>query len=62
MEQTKNERTKPMDATKLIGCECEQCGEFTQVPTTLVSKWECSECQELYDSEEEAKECCADEE
>lgn len=38
-----------------------RCG-FADWADTMPHKWQCSECDEEYDSEEEAEECCKEEE
>lgn len=50
-----------MKPKKVTGIECGECAEFVRCEATdLVTKYECAECEELYDSEEDAKECCAE--
>ncbi len=48
-----------MKAKAIVGTECEHCGEFTAIqggkPET---KYQCSECEELWDTEDAANECC----
>lgn len=50
-----------MDAHELKGCMCEQCGEFTEVPsdpTKLTTKYGCDNCGEIYDKKEDAEKYC----
>ncbi len=47
-----------MKAKAIVGTECEHCGEFTAIKGIPETKWQCTECDELYDTKDEAEECC----
>ena len=49
-----------MKVKVIKGMECPECGEF--IPKEdfpeLTSRYQCGECEEIYDDRDEAKECC----
>ncbi len=61
-----------MDAELKVGFECPSCGDWVELTDlglakpildklkemTAFQRWECGECEERYDTEEGAMECC----
>jgi len=48
-----------MDPKEVEGVVCELCGIVMQATKKdLETRYMCSECDELYETEQEAKECC----
>lgn len=49
-----------MKVKKLKGYECPECGDFfieEDLPD-LVERYQCGECEEIYEDRDEAKKCC----
>ncbi len=48
-----------MDAKEVKTAICDQCDATTVVnPASLLTKYQCGECDEIYDTKKEADECC----
>ncbi len=51
-----------MNAKPIVGTTCEHCGEFTTIeggkPET---KYQCTECEGVWGTKDEAEECCEEE-
>jgi len=66
MNSTKTHKGK-MKVKEVKGLECPHCASFitqddlgVEFESAIVTLYQCSECNEVYEDKEEAKDCCKD--